>query len=1095
MITRRTIDEEGNVVIRQYTKRESAFSIKIPYRRIPTFILGALFGLYGYFASLDRQGTISDQLSGSIIGNAIIDYFEQLQGVTAIFLAGTVAVGLGYFFGWAFITRGFRINRWPAAARQLLAIVAIVLLFTAVFSAVLNEVGLVRNQEDPDFVDDNFDLEGLTAPFYSELLNGLMDLIGNIPDPQELVATIIPGLDDPSDFFDSQEDTYLWRWLVAEYYNQEEYDFEKGFEEYETEFLDIDISSIDDGSLSVNQVNTAETRSFRMSQQYLSLGTSYSGEALTPWNSIYGSVVDVDNADVNLLEGFEGGIVPGSTDLTKNINEQPLVKATFDQPRTQGYIEYDTYWIDEFKDLISQNAVTYSEFQTAMQSGDYDDEIANDVRHSLRFGNLANAGTLSYIWGLNSLGGDTYFDNNPSFEAAYQNFESIFDDNADDISVYDAILQISNTVQNEVIELFSDNINNFDPTNPEANLNSAPDGIDKADYFWQQVAVDGSFGIKDVIAGFNNMLRAFDVPARPVVGFSVGNVDPTEIELRFEHVHIWIEALIPWLDDQNNLQFSWGTFNPIPDFNRFFSSQQFVYGRNALGGLPNITLAIESNDIRTIPSGDALVGDQDSYVLAQQNQAVTGGAQILYEGNPAVGQSVTIRLFNENDINSFVQGSFTSLGTELGIVRTDSNGWANFSLFVDESGTATFTPAGGNSSQLADPIDRLSLFSSAGSRNIYALVAQFGPSYDFDLIAWTLNGSLQMSFTSIQSYGISGVTQVFGGAPAQSVYAVPGETLDLEVQYLDNLGNPIEGEDGIFLYVTESTNIVNFQTQLLNLVLDPESSSDGQFGTTNAQGIATASLVLDMFPPGTVGYYAIIAFAAGTTIFTEAIMHVTNNLTLTVDMDPSDRVVYFDDRPKSWTFNVTAEIFSQTIANINGSTVPRDAVGIQYDVYMVEKDAFEARSNNNATMVSFLEGSSCTTDLNDINALCFLLTAVGVENFGIVDGDVTTAGITSLNLAISAGVIPLDSYYFIIYASGYEPVPGTYALASTIRMGFSPLNSSSFNQGISFLVDDYSFEEIDNTNVSIGIETSVLLLFLTMFMKNMVGSYRKEGHK
>ena len=57
-VTRRIRDKEGNIIVKRYKRRESSLGIKIPWPRVPSILLGVIFGLYAYIINLYRNQSL-----------------------------------------------------------------------------------------------------------------------------------------------------------------------------------------------------------------------------------------------------------------------------------------------------------------------------------------------------------------------------------------------------------------------------------------------------------------------------------------------------------------------------------------------------------------------------------------------------------------------------------------------------------------------------------------------------------------------------------------------------------------------------------------------------------------------------------------------------------------------------------------------------------------------------------------------------------------------------------------------------------------------------------------------------------------------------
>jgi len=278
-ITRRVRDEHGNIRVIKYQRRGSRFSIPgLTWGKLPSLLVGIPLAAYSALIYSDGKGYLSE---GSL-GKRIVDVPDGLSAATRLVVAGTIGMVLAGFLGYSFIRKGFKIRKFPAASREIIAIWASIIVLTAILSPFINEPGLVRQQDDLVIDDRDFDVSGLSSPFYSEFLNGLLDLLGNIPEPKEQVAFITPN---DGATFDYDKDRYLYRWRVAETYDPGLADFDQAYTSTQLDYIDGS-ETYDDLNL-----NTDEGRELRIQEQYLTISTPYIGDTLVPWNSQYGGMI------------------------------------------------------------------------------------------------------------------------------------------------------------------------------------------------------------------------------------------------------------------------------------------------------------------------------------------------------------------------------------------------------------------------------------------------------------------------------------------------------------------------------------------------------------------------------------------------------------------------------------------------------------------------------------------------------------------------------------------------------------------------------------------------------------------------------------
>ncbi|MDH5646523.1 MAG: transglutaminase domain-containing protein, partial [Candidatus Heimdallarchaeota archaeon] len=516
-VTQTTTNEYGEVQVRKMVRtKEKRVIPALTLKRMPSNILGLAFGLFAGINYVHNKELLDTEL--------FVEMRAEFIGIYR-FLIGSIGVAIATFLSWALLSNGFKFKKYPIAFRQLLSLVFIFYLAMAIMSPFINNP-MLRHQDEMNNASSDVDLSRLNSPFYTELLEGLLNLIGNIPNPQELMATIHPGTGEP--VFDPSVDRYLWRWLVAEYYDPQKLDFSKGHETFTNTYKATDSTA----------GLTGATRSFEINQNFFSFTPGYQNEAVTTWNSVEGSLIQNYN-NLQAVDVNSSALALANKDGFRDINEQPVLKFNLPASGTEGNLTYNSFWLEEDKDAISQNSILYSDLNSALSS------ISNDER----FGSIASAGGISAVWGLDSLpGGSAYVNNVADGFYFNQRYQQILSTITAETTVYSLVLSISNDISQAVLNGINDGSLVIEAANDTADDAGAPDGVDKAYYFYQQLATGGTYGIKEVLAGFNNMIRAFNIPARPIVGFSVGDVSPEEIVLRMRHLHVWIEALIPRTD-------------------------------------------------------------------------------------------------------------------------------------------------------------------------------------------------------------------------------------------------------------------------------------------------------------------------------------------------------------------------------------------------------------------------------------------------------------------------------------------------------------------------------------------------------------------
>ena len=1022
-ITRRIKDKDGNIIVKRYKKSKSGLNIKIPWKRVPFAILGGVIGLYTYVVNLYRTNALGNVFNDAWT-NFLTVYFDSFVGITGLFLAGIVTVILGTFLSYSLITQGYHIKKYPTAARQLAAIVGIFLLVSAIFSAFINENGIIRQQDNPQDVSGEFDVSQLSAPFYSELLNGLLDLLGGINNPNEVVANVTPA---GGGQFDKFNDAYLWKWVSAETYGstKDPFDFVQGYETYRAPY------QFDDPSTYSSVLPGVNYKTMHVSQQIYSTSSTYSGPAVSPWNSVFDSQVDISNPTYR-ASNASTPVTISNTDAYDSINGQTQIESTLSDSPTIGYLDYNANWIEEAKTLIAENSISYADLANQVSGHTIDPQLDPN-----RVGQLSDAGTVSSIWGSESL--PIYYDhpeNNAYGDSA--TFFSKLDNTTSDavsnnLSVYSTVLQINNEVQNALINTLLRNnqeSNTMNLTQSSVSDNEAQNE-DRAFYFWRRATNNQLFGVKDAIAGFVNLLRAMDIPARPVAGFLAGDVQPDQITIKMGDIHMWVEALIPWVDGNGQTHYSWGSFNPIPSF-KYYTQENgaLVYGQNSLGGEPKIELEANSGSNANFPSGTQSIGGISSVTVGQLNQPFEMATRISYSNITASSQNINIKLLTESEIQSISSGgSILDAGTDLGIVTTstDPGNWANFSITQSTAGTVTFTFDGQDQLVNGLTLDTINLDATGGaSRNVYAILAQSGLSYEFILVGWRLDGSINFKVTNSETVTVTD-GGIFTNDTFDSTYSLIGEQLIYSANLTDGpnfQGNPIPNID-IELLLLNPTEFSTLGDDLTSGSFNPvdtyglgvSNTTDSNGFTTFAYRLNSSDVSINASPASR--YYVMVAYVPGSLIYQPLYIHVSDQISANFTMTTDDGNYYVNKtQTVSWFMDVNTIVNDTRLwAASGGSLTTRQAQGMDIQYMLVKKSPYESTIGNSANFISLLQ--SCQTDLEISSASCYQMTEAGANNatlqFGIRNGSTTSTDMITELLISNNGIVPLGVYYWVIY--------------------------------------------------------------------------------
>ena len=1045
-VTRRVRDEKGNIIVKRYAKKQSRFKIPgLTWRRVPSLAIGLPLMLQALGTYAFNKGYLAE---GSGLYNWFSS-FNEYTGVTKLLVTGTLGTVIPLILAYPLVTKGFKIRRYGAAWRELVAIWMIAIVAMSIFSPFFNYTG--SQQPDSQFVTntDNYNLSGLNSPFYAELLNGLLNLLGNIPNPEEQVAYVHPA---DGGTFNPGSDRYLYRWRIAETYDNQLKDFKQGF----TDFQNTNVPDFTNTYNTQYSGNLTNARHLQISEQYLTVATDYKGEVIAPWNSVLGTQIGSPSAvTAEAINNTDVSIVQGSQSAFKDINEQPYLKATLSAARTQGYLTYDSYFVQDDKAAIKNQAYLYANLNNALTS-------YLTATNADRFANIATEGSIGSIWGEQSLpGGAAYKDQNTNFLAKYNQFNNAI--NSSSTTVYDLALNINNEIQSAILDAIAKNTLSIDPTG--AGAGTAPDGVDKAYYFYDALANGQPFGMKEAIAGLVNMLRAFNIPARPVLGFSVGdfqNADGSsctancdQILIKMGHVHVWVEALIPRLVN-GQLTFSWGAFNPIPDpYILQNDPKDFEFGRNSLGGAPDVQLEVTSGiGVNFTQSWDfGPLGTKSGVLSNQVGTDVTGRVRVLYEGEATSGANVNIRLVNESEILD--QTLDVNLGAQIATVNTvdTGDGWTNFKFFVATNGSV-YKYEGTDLIYINRTVGLLNPLGSPHSLGVYGLVGSYGLSFGGDITGFSLNATLTIDANTSRQTVINPNTldtvDAFG--------ILKNSVINFTVTVTQpGSGDPVSGIDGIKLLMLSEAQATTLAAQLQasnydTTFIDSNSFAGGSdVSTTDANGNGTLLVDFSQESFATSQVYALVAVLQTGFLFGSTVAWYSSDLTLASTLKYANGTDVQDDtltyENGMFNSNTIDFILNSSVTGLGSAVNPQftsvPAGNVQLTYYILEESVYN-------TYVFGFTGLVAYTNLASVNFLnnagsCGI-DAASFSSSGCYDvqfGSLTTAinftgGTSTDNTGFAQVLIHLENsgfatgyFYIIVVANDFSTLADTVRFIST----------------------------------------------------------------
>ncbi len=457
---------------------------------------------------------------------------------------------------------------------------------------------------------------------------------------------------------------YLYRYEVYDEYEDEDWEFVASSNALTTRIPE-------------NQKGSPEAENqtkLGISQTVYSATSSLETSLLSTWSSYYLPHIDIpQNLDANLLDlnGTQKA-KKGSTDISYNTRDEFVLSSTISTNDMfspfQGTYYYETHFIgDQDYEPIISNALDFDYYSTSIQN-----TIINDYALFLQTP-------------------DDYENRSPYVKTFADEIETLL---TEDATVYQAITSVINRV------LMKGEPTSKSEEGDGANNLAAPDG-------------EGSF--TDYIALTVMALRLLGIPARPVLGFAIGEPDSNDDgdyqALKIKHMYMWVEALVPY-DDGGDIKYIWGQFQVGPYVT---SNYEYVYCDNTMYSSYDIALTIYENSPGDVQTQN--IEGQDVYLLDYginyTVQATTTQGNESVEGTMLTFESFTTSTVENTQDPTTLIGNGVEIG--VGSARSDSSGHA-IVYHVFNSSFETLN--------LADP-----------SSTSYVIFAYTGLSYDVAPIA------------------------------------------------------------------------------------------------------------------------------------------------------------------------------------------------------------------------------------------------------------------------------------------------------------------------------------------------------------------------
>lgn len=563
----------------------------------------------------------------------------------------TIIMGL-VFFPFTLIKYQTRHNVW----RIVFVGLTIGTLLISLFSPYVGLIGKFRDLPEGELEEQTVNADWFSslftgsAPFY---IDGLLDLLDAIDLNDSLANMNIANISAVSGSLGN----FLYRWEVYDRYNPTTWEFDAS-----NDAVLYNLENDDYGP----PLSGTYTH-FEIDQKVYAATTSLQSSLLTTWNSYQNPLIDED-ADWtdNVYSGTDDNKITaaksGTVKVRWNQREQLSLTATTNTIAFIGAFEYNSSFLlmsQSEKDLLTKSTDS-TDGALGFTTGGYGTSSFNDT-YSMFLQLPDNYRTISPdVWSFAS--GLKTDGENFGFDSVYQ--QITYD--------LDSILTTFGLPE----KAQGDNT-----------------GQDRAQLL---VTGLGDKAATDYLVLALVALRIQGIPARPVIGFALGDGTSTNRELKLENLFAWIEALLPY-EEGGVTKYSWGQFQIVP----YVSGSNLIYCENTLHSSYNLTLDMLGSPpiYRTLPTyplahpslppqapEEAKVIDFDTpYTL--RTIAESGGSPGT--NIPISYRTYSLRQFDENQDNP---QNLLYLGNDLGTISTNSSGYADFSYGFNNSLYEQFDP-------------------------------------------------------------------------------------------------------------------------------------------------------------------------------------------------------------------------------------------------------------------------------------------------------------------------------------------------------------------------------------------------------------------
>ncbi|MCK4844089.1 MAG: transglutaminase domain-containing protein [Candidatus Heimdallarchaeota archaeon] len=514
-------------------------------------------------------------------------------------------------------------------------------LIISLFSPYVGLIGKYRDLPEGELEEQTVDADWFTslftgsAPFY---IDGLLDLLDAIDLNNSLANMNIANISAVS----GPLGNFLYRWEVYDRYNPTTWEFDAS-----NDAVLYNLENDDYGPPSGTYTH------FEVDQKVYAATTSLQSSLLTTWNSYQNPLIEedadwTDNVYSGTDENKTTAAKSGTVKVRWNQREQLSLTATTNTIAFIGAFEYFSYFLSMLqseKDLLIQST-DGTDGALGFTTGDYGTSDFNDT-YSMFLQLPDNYRTISPdVWS---------FASDLKTNGENLGFDSVYQQIAYDLDSILTTFGLPETAQ-------GDNT-----------------GQDRA-----QLLVTGQSdkAATDYLALALVALRIQGIPARPVIGFALGDGTSINRELKLENLFAWIEALLPY-EEGGVTKYSWGQFQIVP----YVSGSNLIYCENTLHSNYNLTLemlgeppgysALTTQPIPPHPSLPPQAPDE-AYMIDFSTD-YTLRATATSGSNPGANVPISYRTYTLQQFSDNIDTpeNLLALGNNIGETATDVFGEAD----------------------------------------------------------------------------------------------------------------------------------------------------------------------------------------------------------------------------------------------------------------------------------------------------------------------------------------------------------------------------------------------------------------------------------